>query len=306
MGSPEGERTRALFLPLFLLGVFPDLVRMKKTLLLLCFCCWAAASGLRAAAPPEDGYVRDVRVDRSGGSVRVFYYAYLPPEVRKLEDIALLVSLDGGKTFRRANGVWGDVRSIYASGEKLIFWRPERDSLAEGLPADAVFRVTCRPVEGNTRQYSFWAEYNYSRKAPLSLSVGKVRDWGYYVRYKSSGQWREPEGAASGSGIGPGPDGHYDLRRRRSYRMAVTGGMMVRVTRFLYLYGGLGYGKYGVEYTGKDAYSSRFSYLLSRSRGLEAEGGAVLRWRWLSLSAGYGGIAGKGFRDFNVGIGLFL
>jgi hypothetical protein len=86
------------------------------------------------------------------------------------------------------------------------------------------------------------------------------------------------------------------------FRSSVTAGAMLRLFSFMYVYGGLGYGKYGAVYEVDEKY-----YTVGLIKGLELEYGVTFRlWRLLSLTAGYSTIANSNFGELHFGIGFDL
>ncbi|GHT51469.1 hypothetical protein AGMMS49982_08980 [Bacteroidia bacterium] len=167
-----------------------------------------------------------------------------------------------------------------------------------------------------------WLEYEYSKAAPLGLTLGVCRLWGGYIRYKADVQLasEKPSDGKSGKYIVQQEQktifgevqekidfSKIDFDEREYYRFAVTGGVMFRPFNHCYLYGGAGYGVYGTAYqiVDTDAY-----YCPDLQKGLEVEGGVVIRLGYVSLSGGYSTLLLSGskqrFSDVNVGFGFMF
>jgi len=153
-------------------------------------------------------------------------------------------------------------------------------------------------------------DYRYSQSAPYGLSVGYCKRFGGYA----SVRWAEH--LVSGNDLTKVADFAVDFTDKRNTRFAATGGAMLRVMSWLYLYAGGGYGTYGAAYkvngtaTGFGARSKY--YCPDQRKGFELDGGAILSLRMLNLwrlnfSVGYNTIIdGKSPRFDNVQLGAGL
>jgi hypothetical protein len=102
----------------------------------------------------------------------------------------------------------------------------------------------------------------------------------------------------------------------KSYqRMSVTGGLLFRVTSWLYLYAGGGYGQYSPQYSKKYTLPGEYGenkdiyHLVSPEKkieGLELEYGAKLKLGPVALSAGHSLLPGNELSEFHFGAGLAL
>lgn len=158
-----------------------------------------------------------------------------------------------------------------------------------------------------------WLEYEYSKTAPLGFTIGSCKSWGCYFRFKTdlSGlHLTDPPAkgnSATGEYIGAEADfSKIDFDERKYYRLAWTGGLMRRLFKGCYLYGGLGYGAYGAAYKIVDTDDD---YCPDLQKGLEVEGGMVIKLGVFSLSGGYTTLLSgnkQRFSDVSVGLGFML
>jgi hypothetical protein len=159
-----------------------------------------------------------------------------------------------------------------------------------------------QPVETYT-----WLEYEFSKTAPLGFTFGYCKAWGAYLRFKTDISLDSKEEGTFGSYIVEEADfSKIDFDERKYYRLAVTGGLTRRLFKGCYLYGGLGYGKYGAAYhiVDIDAY-----YCPDLQKGLEVEGGMVIKLGPISLSGGYSTLLSgskQRFSDVSVGLGFMF
>lgn len=160
--------------------------------------------------------------------------------------------------------------------------------------------------------YSFWL-YTASISAPFGGMVGFCKTWGWYAKFQMS--LSPEEEIISGDDTDDYQCGSYE--KKGHHRLSITTGPMLRVTDWLYLYAGAGYGDYGRLYKGLPYTSEKYAYNPEvylcplRTKGLEVEGGAVFKIKGLALSAGYSSIVlpsapqgEKSFGDVHIGIGF--
>jgi hypothetical protein len=132
----------------------------------------------------------------------------------------------------------------------------------------------------------------------LGFSIGYCKRVGAYFQYRTD--------VFKGEKDIKDIDENFFGGKRRYFRSSITTGGMLRLFNFVYLYGGLGYGKYGTIYQVGEGVNEMF-YTAGLIKGLEVEYGATFRlWKFLSLSAGYSTIAGSDFGELHFGAGFIL
>ena len=156
--------------------------------------------------------------------------------------------------------------------------------------------------------YSFWI-YTASPTAYYGGMIGICRTFGWYgkAQFGSSDNKEYVEWDLDCSQI------PYDTWEKEDrYRMSITSGPMLRIAKWLYIYAGAGYGDYGRIYSGVD---NEYNYRLFcplPCKGIEAEGGAILKMGGFILSCGYSTIFSdiptgeKQFGDLHIGIGFTI
>ncbi|GHT21141.1 hypothetical protein AGMMS4957_09480 [Bacteroidia bacterium] len=152
-----------------------------------------------------------------------------------------------------------------------------------------------------------WLEYAYSKTAPLQFALGVCGRVGGYARVKTDVNFSDGNNRVFNFNIVDDAGlSKVDFNDKKYYRFAVTGGLMVRLFEWCYLYGGAGYGKYGAAYKITD--DEKTYYCPDFKKGLEVEGGMILKLGIVSLSVGYNtllrGSNSQRFSDVSVGIGL--
>ncbi|MDR3366567.1 MAG: PEGA domain-containing protein [Prevotellaceae bacterium] len=147
---------------------------------------------------------------------------------------------------------------------------------------------------------TFFADYQMSLTTAGGFSLGYCRRLGAYLQFRgglmdvSAGELSE---AASSMSLTKSDVSELE---KKYFRRAYTAGAMLRLTRSLYAYGGLGFGQYGVAYKlGESSY-----YCPQILDGLEWEVGAKLKLSILSVNLGYNAISDSKFGELHFGTGL--
>ncbi|GHT44905.1 hypothetical protein AGMMS49965_21360 [Bacteroidia bacterium] len=155
------------------------------------------------------------------------------------------------------------------------------------------------PQVEQSAKSKFFIEYAFSKAAPLGITLGGYKKWGGYGRFKLNPSVFDMVESADISLL--------DYNDKTYSRFALTGGLMVRLFNGCYLYGGGGFGTYGVAYKVNDDKGAYACPDESFQQGVELEAGAMVKIKWFSLSAGYCTIlagSSQRFGDINVGIGI--
>ena len=156
--------------------------------------------------------------------------------------------------------------------------------------------------------YSFWM-YTASPSAYYGGMIGICRTFGWYAKgqYQPSESKDEIDWNMDVSKV----DYNTWTKEDRN-RLSITSGPMVRLAKWMYLYAGAGYGDYGRIYSGSMG-DYNYSYFCPlRCKGLEAEGGVILKIGGFILSCGYSTIFSnvpvgeKQFGDLHIGIGFTI
>ncbi|MBP5375885.1 MAG: PEGA domain-containing protein [Bacteroidaceae bacterium] len=144
-----------------------------------------------------------------------------------------------------------------------------------------------------------------SKAQPMSycLTYGYVKRVGCYASFETNGSFDGSDFTVKEDGT-PYSDVdktvyQFDGEKRTS-RMNVTGGVLVKIGQPLCLYGGLGYGSRNLMWSTTDG---DWAKVKERSyQGLSYEGGVILSLGHISFSAGMVSI-GTGFGEMKFGIG---
>ncbi len=144
-----------------------------------------------------------------------------------------------------------------------------------------------------------------SKAQPMSycLTYGYAKRLGGYVSFETNGSFDGDDFTVKEDGT-PDSDVNRSIYQfdgeKRTSRMNVTGGILVKIGQPLCLYGGLGYGSRNLMWSTTDG---DWAKVKERSyQGLSYEGGVILSLGHISLSAGIVSI-GTEFGEMKFGIG---
>jgi hypothetical protein len=183
---------------------------------------------------------------------------------------------------------------------------------------------TINLVQGNNEIYGelkqskrakpkVFLNYVFSPTAPLGMTFGYCKRAGVYLSFKTDVKLTstQPESSESSESysyiVEEANISTVDFNEREYYRMALTTGLMVRLFKGCYLYGGFGYGAYGAAYR---IANTKAYYCPDLQKGWEVESGVnIVLWNHLALSVGYNTILSDNsqrFGDVHVGIGIAI
>jgi hypothetical protein len=150
----------------------------------------------------------------------------------------------------------------------------------------------------------------------VGLSVGMARRWGGYAAFRASKSMFNPYPNSLSKDVWGEPlkidiNGLSDFEKTHK-RFSLTGGLLLRLSDWLYVYGGAGYGLYAPQYSYpvKDEFSNQTIAIAlvepSKTSGLEVEYGAKVNLGGFTLSAGHSTIVGSSFGELHFGAGVTL
>ena len=165
----------------------------------------------------------------------------------------------------------------------------------------------------------FFIGYHYAIEAPYGLTIGGVsRRLGWYVRFKTNMSFDkhvvECNDQNGGELIGVSADEIYCFtgnKKKNSY--ALTAGMVVKCTDWLYTSVGIGYGDRTLLYeyslkdpvTGNEQQTGWAKHLDASYKGVAADWDVMLKFGPIYVSAGCSTVNFK-YVDFNAGAGVFF
>lgn len=246
-------------------------------------------------------WISDVTFSQEGEKAIISYTLDLGSS-SKLYNVWAYITIDGKQSFIYMQE--GDVGTIESSGlkhiEADIFWQFK----VEELEGDISFQVVGDKKQQLKPTITF--EYIYSPTAPYGATFAYCSNrWGGYLNFKI-GKIRQKEL------IHTYLLDDYNMGGRAGFaRTDVIAGVVVRLHRLVYLYGGLGYGNYEVahKYNTKSTASTSSGYISTDKReGMAYEVGArVVLGKVVSVSVGFNSILSGEiplFADFHVGVGF--
>lgn len=135
------------------------------------------------------------------------------------------------------------------------------------------------------------------------VMIGVVKKVGFYAKVKSNFKSQTTDLVCNGMGMDANETPMWFTGNTKSTRLAVTGGLLVRVALPFYLYGGAGYGYKKLAWeTAEEEWAENTDKTYT---SVEADLGCILRMKNFALSAG---LQSNGFKYFEatVGIGIMF
>lgn len=258
-------------------------------------------------------HITQVRFQHFGQAIQVHYTLNRLP-FDSFAMLNLYVSTNGGLSFTGPLlRVQGDIGRVETNGEKTVVWQVMDEQ--EGLNGQVVFELRGEILKKDWKAENLLM-YNLSGSSGFGLMYGRVARWGGYVRGKTDFSFKDAPYACKNSGEFnyEDADSYYvlDKASRRS-RLGLTAGALYRPLRFLYLYGGAGYGFRRLMW-----HAQTYDYMTDKpvnelwavntqcsAEGVEVELGTICRYKRLAVSAGINTI-GFSFFEVNGAVGLFF
>lgn len=256
--------------------------------------------------------ISNTRLEQKGNTLVVFYNLQ-GLGLDRVAQVYLYISSDGGRSYKGPlKAVSGDVGRMDTDEAKSIVWHVF--DKYSSLKGDIVFEVRAQ-LQNRPISQEFFLAYNVSGSSAFGLTVGSVGRWGWYARLKSNGSFVSADYTVKNARISDyDGEGYYVFTNQvKRSRVAATAGIMHRLNKFTYLYGGGGYGSRLLLWNAEE-----FSYATHKktgdiwathvdrsASGAEIEAGLMLRFGKLNLSAGINAV-GFGFFEINGGVGFFL
>lgn len=257
--------------------------------------------------------ITDVRFEQFGQAIRVHYTLSRLP-YNSFVMLELYVSTNGGVSFTGPLvRVQGDVGKVDTNGPKGVIWEVMDEW--GSLDGQVVFELRGDVVNKKSEVENLLM-YNVSGSTYFGLMYGIVARWGGYVRGKTNFSLADAPYTCNTSGV-------FDYEKAGSYyavdnvskrsRLGITAGALYRPWPFLYLYVGAGYGFRRLIW-----HAQTFDYITDKPsgelwavntqrsvEGVEAELGAIYRYKRLGISAGINTV-GFSFFEVNGAVGLFF
>lgn len=131
----------------------------------------------------------------------------------------------------------------------------------------------------------------------LGFSAGYCKNIGGYLQYRADWQMEEKANLVP-------INEDFKGGKRRYFRSSFTAGGILRLSDYVWIYGGLGHGKYGAVY---QEGVNRALFSAGLIKGLEMEFGVTGRvWKIFTVSAGYSTIARSNFGEMHFGVGILI
>lgn len=227
--------------------------------------------------------------------------------VKKLNHVKVYIQQGTSQHFQELKMVSGAINTVNGSGKKTITWRMF-DEMGDKPIVDPVFKIE---GEEDTPEYvnektHVWMEYSFSLSAPIGITFGIVKKFGGYVKAKVSCGYHLNQISKDNQIVAS------TFKNQHHSRLAFTAGPIFKITNWLYLSGGMGYGQYKSLLKLKDPndkYSEQY-LTVKESKGAEVEAGAIIKIPVVTFSINYNTILfgnnSGSFRDIAFGIGFMF
>lgn len=225
------------------------------------------------------------------------------------------VSVANAKKYTFEGNVIGEV--IYKPGEALVYMSKGSRSITiksdefgslkyefdEKLERQVVYKLTLRletPEHKKTRTMVM-PVVGVGPSTSYGLMVGVVKKWGWYLKAKYDFKSQETDLECNAEGMTPDGNALWFTGEGIGTRLAITTGVMYRLTTPLYMYVGSGYGYRKLAWETVEGSWAKNSD--DSCNGIEADLGLVFRTKNFAFSAGVQSNSFKYFEaTFGVGI----
>lgn len=202
----------------------------------------------------------------------------------------------------------GEVRLYMAPGANYLEVRSENlgnidfDFNGSVILSQTVYTMT---LVYNTERYRtlVMPVAALGKTTSFGAMIGIVKKFGGYVKGHSNFKSAEDDIECNEKGFTDTGNEVWFSGAEAQSRLAITGGLLYRVAKPLYLYGGLGYGQYTYSRQTSDGLWAK--NIDSSVDGVEIEAGIMGRWKSLALSAGVETCQMK-YWELNLGVGIFF
>jgi hypothetical protein len=241
-------------------------------------------------------------------------------ERRDLNDVPcaiVRVSVSDAKAYTFEGNIIGDV--IYKPGEAIVYMTKGSRNLTiksdkfgslkydfdEKLEKQVVYKLTLKLVQSDANKIRtlVMPVAGLGEATSFGAMIGVVKKVGFYAKAKANLKSQETSAVCTGEGLNAEGQTLWFTGETVTSRLAVTGGLLIRMALPVYLYmgGGYGYKKLAWETAeGTWAENSDKTYT-----GAEAELGLILRAKNIAIS---GGVQTNSFKymEATVGVGIMF
>lgn len=227
------------------------------------------------------------------------------------------ISVADVKEYTFEGNIIGDV--IYKTGEAIVYMTQGsrnitiksdkfgslRYEFTQKLEKQVVYKMTLKFIESDANRLRTLLTPVVGVGSDLSygLMIGVVKKTGWYLKAKYDFKSLSTDTECDKGGNSPDGEAFWFTGEKKSSRLAITTGMMLRLAKPFYLYGGAGWGYRKLAWETADklwAECNDLSY-----SGVEVDLGCVLRAKSVAFTAG---IQSNSFKywETTVGIGIMF
>lgn len=222
------------------------------------------------------------------------------------------VSVPNAKEYVFEGNIIGDV--VYKPGEAIVYMTNNTRNITiksdnfgslkfdfpERLEKRVVYKLTLKleQSEANKIRTLVMPVAGIGSTPSFGAMIGVVKKFGFYAKAKYNFKSLTTEGECDDNGLMGGNQAWF-TGNTESSRLAVTGGLLIRLALPFYVYAG---GGYGYKKLGWETTDGIFAENIDQSyTGAEAEVGCILRLKNFALS---GGVQSNSFKYFEATVGI--
>ena len=281
---------------------------MRKVILCLLCCCAAVVAG-----------AQELKVEAFQRMDRDLFAR--TNERRDLNDVpcaVVRVSVSNANDYSFEGNIIGDV--VYKPGEALVYMTQGSRNLTiksdkfgslkyeftQRLEKQVVYKLSMKLItsEANKLRTLVMPVAGIGSTLSFGAMIGIVKKAGGYVKLKANFKNQATELECDNQGMVPGQEtAAWFTGATKSSRLAVTGGLLLRLAQPFYVYAG---GGYGYKKLAWETVDGQWAENVDETfKGAEAELGCILRLKNFALSAG---VQSNSFKYFEatVGVGIMF
>jgi opacity protein-like surface antigen len=227
------------------------------------------------------------------------------------------VSVPDVKAYTFEGNIIGDV--IYKPGEAIVYMTQGSRNITiksdkfgslkydfdEKLQKQVVYKMTLRLIQSDANKIRtlVMPVAGLGEATSFGAMIGVVKKYGFYVKAKTNLQSQSTELECTSEGLYDDGTPMWFTGEKTTSRLAVTAGLLYRLSLPVYLYAGAGYGYKKLAWeTAEGAWAENTDKTYT---GAEAELGLILRSKNFAVSAGVQSNSFK-YVEATIGVGIMF
>jgi opacity protein-like surface antigen len=227
------------------------------------------------------------------------------------------VSVPDVKAYTFEGNIIGDV--IYKPGEAIVYMTQGSRNITiksdkfgslkydfdEKLEKQVVYKMTLRLIQSDANKIRtlVMPVAGFGEATSFGAMIGVVKKYGFYVKAKTNLQSQSTELECTSEGLYDDGTPMWFTGEKTTSRLAVTAGLLYRLSLPVYLYAGAGYGYKKLAWeTAEGVWAENTDKTYT---GAEAEVGLILRSKNFAVSAGVQSNSFK-YVEATIGVGIMF